>query len=105
MRALAGALGLLLFSTVANGQAFQSEKPMFCDKAEKIIKALIESDYHESPIWIGKDDTNDSRYALFSNEKTKSWTFLQYNDKFACILGVGSDSKLIDSGLKTKLNL
>ena len=30
-----------------------------------------------------------SRYSLFVNEETKSWTLIQFDDKIACVLGTG----------------
>jgi hypothetical protein len=96
----------LLFSSVAStvyAQMFMTEKTMVCDNAQKIMKALLAEEFKEMPIWMGKSDQDDSKYSLFSNEKTKSWTILQFNDKIACVLGTGTDSNSLDLGTKTKL--
>jgi hypothetical protein len=39
-----------------------------------------------------------SRYSLFVNEETKSWTLIQFDEKIACVLGVGEASTRIFNG-------
>jgi hypothetical protein len=83
---------LSLNSSIANAQAFQANKPVICDETKKIIKSLTEA-FNEKPTWIANDSTSDSRYALFVNEKTGTWTLLQVTPEISCILGVGTESK------------
>lgn len=83
-----------LTSSIANAQAFQSSKPVICDKTEKVIRALAEN-FNEKPVWTAKDASDGTRYSLFVNEKTGSWTILQMNPTTACILGVGEESQFI----------
>lgn len=103
MKKLALALLFGSVSSIAHAQMFMTEKTMVCDSAQKIIKALVSDDFKEMPIWTGKSDQDDSKFSMFSNEKTKTWTILQFNDKIACILGTGTDSKSLDFNSKTKL--
>ncbi len=94
MRTLALAFLFCLTSSIANAQAFESRKPVICDNTQKIIKSLIEN-YNEKPIWTAKDARDETRYSLFVNNKTGTWTLLQMTSEVACILGIGDDSKLI----------
>lgn len=82
------------FISVAQAEAFQARKPILCDNTKKVIEALIQN-YNEKLIWTAKDGQDESRYSLFANEKTGSWTILQMTPEYACILGVGEASDLI----------
>jgi hypothetical protein len=88
-------LGVLLLPALALAQPVTVEKPVVCEKTEKVIESLQKGQYKENPAWIGYDDK--SRYALFANEKTKTWTMIQFNETIACIIGVGEGSKLVFS--------
>ncbi len=94
MRYIAVAFLFCLSSSIANAQAFQSEKPVICDKTKNVIEFLT-SRYNEKPIWTGKDARDETRYSLFVNSKTGSWTLLQMTPEYACLLGIGDNSKLI----------
>ena len=94
-------LGVLLLPALASAQPVTVEKPVICDKTENVIGSLINGQYKEKPQWIGVDDK--SRYSLFVNEKTRTWTFIQFNENIACILGVGDSSKLIPPEPKNSL--
>lgn len=89
-------LGVLLLPALAHAQPVTVEKPVQCEKTETIINGLLSSDYKEQPIWVGKDEK--SRYSVFANPKTGSWTLIQFNDKIACMLGAGEGSKIIFAG-------
>jgi hypothetical protein len=92
-------LGVLLLPAAALAQPVTVEKPVLCEKTEVVINGLLDSDYKEQPIWIGVDEK--SRYSIFANEKTGSWTLIQFNEKIACILGVGEGSKTLPTGPRT----
>lgn len=91
-------LSVLLLPAVAMAQPVTVEKPVVCEKLHIVIESLQNSNYKEVPIWSGIDEK--SKYALFANEKTKTWTFIQFNQNIACILGVGEKSQLIFTGPK-----
>lgn len=92
-------LGVLLLPALAQAQPVTVEKPVVCDKTEKVIETLQGGQYKENPSWIGFDDK--SKYALFVNEKTKTWTMIQFNENIACVIGLGEGSKTIFTGPKT----
>lgn len=83
-----------LNSSIANAQAFRSDKPVLCDETEKVLKSLSEN-YNEAPVWTAKDARNDSVYTLFVNSKTNTWTLLQMTPTVSCVLGVGENSKFL----------
>lgn len=92
MRTVAVAFLFCFISSIANAQSFQSNKPVICDNVQKVIKSLGES-YEEKPIWAGSGES--TRFSLFINQTTGSWTIIQFTSEFACILGVGHDSKIL----------
>jgi len=71
-------------------------KPIVCEETYIVLSALLSSEYEELPIWIGNGE--NSRYSLFANEKTKSWTLIQYDEKIACILGSGTHYRMVYNG-------
>lgn len=85
---------ILLFSVPVYAQSVSS-KQVICMVPAEIIKALSSDDIQEKVFWAGKSDADDSKYALFVNSKTKKWTFIQLNEKMACILGTGDQSTLL----------
>lgn len=94
MRILVVALLSGLYSIVANAQAFRVDKPVICDESKKIISALNEH-WNERLIWTAGDAKDQSRYGLFVNDKTGSWTMLQLTPEVACIIGTGDKSQLV----------
>jgi shikimate 5-dehydrogenase len=66
--------------------------PAICDKVDIVINTLI-NEYGEKPQWSGRDLTDGSGYVLLENLKEKSWTLIKFSKEYACILGVGGESK------------
>lgn len=99
---------LLFLSTLAASfigaavwaQSVNVEKTMECAPTSLFLKGLSQSEYKEMPIWSGSEDS--SYYSLFVNEKTKTWTLIQFNEKIACVLGSGLNSKMIYNNLVSK---
>ncbi len=92
-------LGVLLLPALATAQPVTVEKPVICDQTPRVLAALTSKDIKESPFWLGTDDL--SRFSLFVNEQTGAWTFIQFNDKIACILGTGENHKPVPMGTKS----
>jgi len=94
---------ILIFLTsfvavTALAQPSTTKKEVYCDKTETIISILKGDDYQETPIWFGKEkDSKAPNYALFVNQKTKSWTIIQFNKDTACVLGAGEGANLPSS--------
>lgn len=91
-------LGVLLLPLIATASPVKVSKTMVCDETATVFNALSSSDFKEQPIWVG--NAEDSKYTMFVNEKTGSWTLVQFDAKNACILGEGTNSKLILKGPK-----
>ena len=95
---------LLLFVLVVVGlaaaQSLTVQKPVECADTETLFRGLIGSDYKERPIWWGIEPATVSRYSLFVNEQTKTWTLIQFDEKIACVLGTGEASTQIFNGPK-----
>ena len=92
--------GVLLTGSLF-AQTITIQKPVECVDTETLFRGLISSDYKENPIWLGiQPGTTLLRYTLFINEKTKTWTLIQFNEKLACVLGIGENSTQIFTGPK-----
>ncbi len=87
--------GVLLLPALAYAQPVTVEKPVICDNLKTVIETLTGKGYQEQPFWSGNDET--SRYVLLANERTKSWTILQFNKNIACVLGTGDNHKQVFS--------
>lgn len=84
---------LSLTCSLANAE-FESRKPIICDETKIIVTSLVEV-YLEKPMWTAPSPKDNTRYSLFVNTQTGSWTLVQMNIEIACILGVGEEYKLM----------
>lgn len=75
---------------------FETSKPVVCDDAQQIIKSLTDN-YLEKLVWLAVNPYDNTRFSLFVNEKTGSWTLIQMNTEIACILGVGEQSTMVSN--------
>jgi len=91
----------MLVLGIAVAQSVTVQKPVECADTATLLRGLSGSDYKEQPIWWGiEPGATASRYSLFVNEETKSWTLIQFDEKIACVLGTGENSTQIFSGPK-----
>jgi hypothetical protein len=86
------ALLFSLITSIANAQPKELQKPVLCDSLENVITA-VSKNFQEKPMWAGKDSA--TQYVITFNEKTKTWSFIQFDDSMACILGTGEGGLLI----------
>ena len=90
----------LIFGYVA-AQTINLQKNVECISTEVMLRGLSGSDYKEKPIWVGTEsDAALSKYGLFVNDDTKTWTLIQFDDTIACVLGTGGSSTYIFTGPK-----
>lgn len=80
---------------LAGAQTIRVEKPVICADLKTVIET-VSGDFQEQPTWRGNDEK--SKYIMFSNSKTGTWTMIQYKDNLACIVGTGENSKSIFIG-------
>ena len=91
----------MLVLGIAVAQSVTVQKPVECSDTARLLRGLSGSDYKENPIWWGiEPGTTVSRYSLFVNEQTKTWTLIQFNETIACVLGTGDASTQIFTGPK-----
>ena len=97
MRTSAVAMILFLTSLVANAQPnlIEVDKPVTCSDPKTVIEGLSDQ-YQEQPCWSGRG--TESKYVLFVNPKTGSWSMVEYNDKVACVVGTGKAARQIFLG-------
>ena len=70
-------VGVILTGAVI-AQTMTVQKPVECVNTETLFRGLISSDYKEKPIWLGiEPGATLSKYSLFVNEQTKTWTLIQ----------------------------
>ena len=94
MRSIIVAFLFCLTSTIANAQAFSLNQSVICDESKKIIDALTEK-WGEKLVWVASDAVGASKFGLFVNQKTNTWTILQFTPDIACVIGLGEKSQLI----------
>ena len=91
----------MLVLGIAVAQSVTVQKPIECAATATLLRGLSGSDYKEKPIWWGiEPGATVSRYSLFVNDETKSWTLIQFDEKIACVLGTGEASTQIFNGPK-----
>jgi hypothetical protein len=77
-------------------QPMTTKKEVYCDKTDKLLLILQDEDYQETPIWFGKGEGKTPNYSLLVNQKTKSWTMIQFNNDIACVIGTGEGFNLLN---------
>lgn len=94
MKHLSNKVALLfsLTTSIANAQPKELQKPVLCDTLENVVTAVAKN-FQEKPMWAGKDAK--TQYVITFNEKTKTWSFIQFDESMACILGTGEGGQLI----------
>ncbi len=96
---------LFCASTIANAQSeFRNiPKSVLCGPAEGVFKALADPEINETPVWLGKEDSKATDYALFVNKQNGTFTIIQFAKNMACIIGIGNQSNLLsDKSANTK---
>lgn len=88
MKKLLTVVALFCFTTLTNAQeVIDLVKPMKCSDAQVVMNHFA-TEYGEKPIWVGKSE-NGTYITLLMNKEKKTWTMLEYDSKFACVLGAG----------------
>jgi hypothetical protein len=85
---------IALLATNCYAEPFRYDKPTVCDDAKEIFKMIDE--YKEKVIFTGQPDGDGnigSYIILTENAVTGTWTIIQNNSKFACVLAVGQNQK------------
>lgn len=92
--AVAVLLSVHLFAaSQQNSESVIKEKKVVCNQFNLLLSTLLKNEYKERITWIGEDDESETKFSLLVNEKTGTWTLLQFNKELACILGAGERHK------------
>jgi hypothetical protein len=98
MRKFFASVLLLPILALAQQGPVKVDKEVLCDDTAVVLKWALDNEFKEQPVWLGADRT--SRYSLLANEKSGTWTLVQFNKDVACILGTGMAHKLVITGPK-----
>lgn len=87
---------ILLFplTVFAQNEPVVINKPVVCDKIEVVIEWLKDKERNQKPFWIGQSTSDEIFYSVVLNEKTGSWTIIEFNRNHACVLGLGEKNQL-----------
>ena len=87
-------LSLLLIPTISNAEPFTLNIDAYCDTTESVFAALTQMS--EMPIAVAKaDDVVESKVLLWISPSKETWTLTATKEKVTCVIGYGSDFKLI----------
>ena len=103
MRSLIAA-SLLLCSTWAQSQSqtqFEWHKTVICDSTKTVFEYFEKGQPQEHVVWQGQDLTDPRlTHTMLANFKTGSWTMVQHDAQYACVLAAGLNFKAIEVGEK-----
>lgn len=89
-------LGCLLLPAVSLAQPVVVDNKMICNSTRIVLAEIAKSEYREVPLWVGEVSKESKvKLAIVANEKTGSWTLLQYNDEVACLMSVGEGFRFV----------
>ena len=95
MKKIAVTLTLCVALSVAFAEAIETKKDVVCDNKKELFDWVQTNEYQEKLIWIGDSPLSKTKLAVISNKDTGTWTIIEFNDKYACVLSVGVSSKLV----------
>ena len=93
-------LMLSLLTTLAQSEPRAVNKKVICDNTSTLMDSLVNGEYSEKPVWSGVDSETNTTYGVLMNSKTGTWTIVQFDDRMACVLGVGEEAKSLMHGSK-----
>ena len=85
---------LLVISSACHAEPFQSTKTVMCDSLPTLLRNL--EPFKEKVIWSGAPEgpgNIGSTISLMEHPTNGSWTLIQYDSKYGCVLGVGTNLK------------
>ena len=88
---LLSAMLITVFAGNTLAQTAPTAKQVICYELSAVVKILRE-DYNETVKWQGENSmTEGSKIALAENTETGTWTIIEYDNRTACILGMGQN--------------
>jgi len=77
------------------GEIITLNKPLKCSDSQTVLSFFV-TKFGEKPIWVGKDSETGSFISVLVNKDRNTWTVIQYDSKFACVLGAGEQGSSPD---------
>ena len=93
MKKLSIALILCSIGAASTAQVYKIDKEIVCSSVKTVFEYVSET-YNEIPVWQGA--SMDSKFMLTANAQTKTWTMIEYNNQFACVVGSGDKAHVIN---------
>lgn len=91
MRLIILALAVVMIK-LSLAEPVTANKVVLCDTKITVFAAII-YEFKQLPVWRGKSTSFDSELVLAVHPENYSWTLLEYQDDWACVLSVGRDSQ------------
>ena len=89
---------LMVTSSAHAEKVFEAPLTFQCtDNYLALQERIASSKYKETLKWGGYSEDSKSMFLVYTNEETNTWTLIQTNGELACIMGVGEQSKFIES--------
>ena len=107
MKAIYLTIGMI-FALLSNNLYSQElkdtiETELPCYNTKELFKSIREK-YKEMPLLIGKaSDEARSTISVWMNPTDKNWTIVATKEDISCIVGIGTDIKLINYNMGTSI--
>lgn len=92
--------GLLVSSSLAQQEInppISINRDFTCYNTDKLVSELLTT-HKESPFVVGRsDDQAGTTMSLWVNVATKTWTIIATNGEVSCVVGTGTELKLVPS--------
>ena len=87
-------LGCMALSVVV-AEPTKTTKEVICDNRKDLFEWLQTNEYQEKPTWLGDNPLSNTKLAILSNKDTGTWTIIEFDDSYACVVSIGINSKLV----------
>ena len=94
MKRIAAILLVCVAISVAFAEAIETTKDVLCDDKKELFAWIQTNEYQEKPTWVGDSPSSKTKLAVLTNNETGTWTIIEFDDKYACVVSVGVKSKL-----------
>ena len=99
MKKMATGILICLFVAIVYGQEpdfkfIERKKPVKCGNTVTVFNG-IKSIFDEKITWFSQNELMDNvtTVALFENQKTGTWTMLEFDNNTTCVLASGENTK------------
>ena len=93
MKKIAAILLACVAVSVAFAEAIETTKDVLCDNKKELFDWIQTNEYQEKLTWVGDSPSSKTKLAVLTNNETGTWTIIEFDDKYACVISVGVKSK------------